>query len=98
MTKTKTKTKITAEEVRRLGNLAKLSMSASEEERLREELSSILNYFHIVDQVSEDVVIDQLSDDASNLRADEVRPSDPEGVLRGVPQRKGRFVKAPRVF
>jgi aspartyl/glutamyl-tRNA(Asn/Gln) amidotransferase C subunit len=98
MTKTKTKTKITAEDIRRLGNLAKLSMSASEEERLREELSSILEYFRVVDQVREDVAIDQLGDDAANLRADEVGPSDPEGVLRGVPQRKGRLVKAPRVF
>jgi aspartyl-tRNA(Asn)/glutamyl-tRNA(Gln) amidotransferase subunit C len=95
---TKSKTKITSEQVRRLGNLAKLNLSAPEEERLRGELSSILDYFEVIDQVRENVAIDQLSEDAANLRPDEVRPSDPEGVLRGVPQRKGRFVKAPRVF
>ncbi|MDA4136762.1 MAG: Asp-tRNA(Asn)/Glu-tRNA(Gln) amidotransferase subunit GatC [Thaumarchaeota archaeon] len=95
---TKSKTKITSEQVRQLGNLAKLNMSASEEERLREELSSVLEYFEVIDQVRDNVAIDQLSEDAANLRPDEVKPSDPEGVLRGVPQRKGRFVKAPRVF
>lgn len=32
------------------------------------------------------------------MRPDEVRPSDPEGVLRGVPKKRGRLVRAPRVF
>jgi aspartyl-tRNA(Asn)/glutamyl-tRNA(Gln) amidotransferase subunit C len=95
---TKSKTKITSEQVRRLGNLAKLNLSAPEEESLPGELSSILEYFEVIDRVRENVAIDQLSEDAASLRPDEVRPSDPEGVLRGVPQRKGRFVKAPRVF
>jgi aspartyl-tRNA(Asn)/glutamyl-tRNA(Gln) amidotransferase subunit C len=95
---TKTKIKISSEQVRQLGNLAKLSIGVAEEERLRQELSSVLDYFDVIDQVKDDVVIDQASEDAANLRPDVVAPSDPEGVLRGVPQKKGRFVKAPRVF
>ena len=95
---TKTKTKISVEQVRQLGNLAKLSMTAAEEETLKSELSSILGYFDAVDQVKDTVAIDRNSIQASVLRSDQVGPSDPEGVLRGVPQKKGRFVKAPRVY
>jgi aspartyl/glutamyl-tRNA(Asn/Gln) amidotransferase C subunit len=95
---TKSKVKITAEQVRQLGNLAKLSMTAAEEESLRAELSSILDYFAIVDAVKDDVAIDQLTLSTEELRKDDVGPSDPEGVFKGVPQKKGRLVKAPRVF
>jgi aspartyl/glutamyl-tRNA(Asn/Gln) amidotransferase C subunit len=95
---TKSKPKITVDDVRRLGALAKISLNSAEEEGLRKELSSILEYFHVVDKVEDGVVVDELKWDAVSLRRDEVGPSDPEGVLKGVPQRKGRFVKAPRVF
>jgi aspartyl/glutamyl-tRNA(Asn/Gln) amidotransferase C subunit len=95
---TKAKTKITAEEVRRLGELSRLAMSPSEEEALREQLSSIIDYFRVVDGVEDSFRIDRTTVEASDLREDEVGPSDPEGVLRGVPQKKGRLVKAPRVF
>ncbi len=46
-----TKSTVTLEEVRRLAGLSKLSMTRQEEERLREELSSILDYFRVVDGV-----------------------------------------------
>lgn len=95
---TKKKTGITPEEVRRLGALSRLNMTASEEEKLREQLSSIIDYFGVVDGVKNTVVIDRTTEEASELRHDDVEPSDPDGVLRGVPQRKGRLVKAPRVF
>jgi len=95
---TKSKPRITVEDVRRLGALAKISTTATEEEGLRRELASILEYFHVVDQVGDGVTIDELKWDAADLRHDEVGPSDPDGVLKGVPQRKGRLVKAPRVF
>jgi aspartyl/glutamyl-tRNA(Asn/Gln) amidotransferase C subunit len=95
---TKTKTSITLEEIRRLGDLAKLSMTAAEEERLRAELSSILDYFKAVEKVGEREEAVAPAEQPSSLRADVAEPSDPEGVMKGVPQRKGRFVKAPRVF
>ncbi len=95
---TKTKTGITPDEIRRLGDLAKISMTPQEERRLREELSSILEYFRTVEKVSNDTVIFAAMEQAENLRPDEVGISDPEGAMKGVPQKKGRLVKAPRVF
>jgi aspartyl/glutamyl-tRNA(Asn/Gln) amidotransferase C subunit len=92
------KTKISAAQVRQLGNLAKISMTESEEKKMKDDLASILEYFDIVDRVKDDVGVDHPEVGPAELRRDEVGPSDPDGVMRGVPQRKGRYVKAPRVF
>ena len=92
------KSTISADEVKRLGQLSRLNLSPSEEEKLREQLSSILEYFRVVDGVKGMAQSGGAGEDASQLRKDEVGPSDPEGVLKAVPQKKGRLVKAPRVF
>jgi aspartyl/glutamyl-tRNA(Asn/Gln) amidotransferase C subunit len=94
----KSKPGITSDQVRQLATLSRLTLSPSEEEEMRKDISSILEYFGAVDSVKEEVPLDKAALDANSLRADEVRPSDPEGVLGGVPQKKGRLVKAPRVF
>ncbi len=95
---TQTKTSITPDEIKRLGDLAKISITPAEEERLRTELSSILDYFKAVDKAGGDATVSVPTQQAGSLRPDEVSPSDPDGVMNGVPQKKGRFVKAPRVF
>jgi aspartyl/glutamyl-tRNA(Asn/Gln) amidotransferase C subunit len=86
------------EDVRRLAGLSRLNLTSVEEEELKAELSSILGYFRAVDSVpgsgppAKDRVV------PADLRSDEVKPSQAEGVLRGVPRKKGRLVRAPRVF
>ncbi len=86
-------------QVERLADLSRLSLGPQEAERLRGELSSILDYFAVLDKVelSKVVVGSQAAEDGG-LRDDLVRPSDPEKILEGVPQRKGRYVRAPRVL
>lgn len=87
-----------ASQVGRLAELSRLSLSSQEAERLRGELSSILEYFAALDKV--DVSEIGRTEDAApaTLREDSVRPSTPDEILQGVPRRKGRYVKAPRVF
>lgn len=85
--------------VERLADLARLSFTPEESERLKGELSSILEYFATLDKVD----LSKLSPPESSgkdqgLRDDVVGPSIPEEILRGVPQKKGRYVRAPRVF
>jgi len=94
----KTRAAVSIEEVRRLASLSKLFLTRVEEERTRDELSSILDYFRVVDEVAGPGARSGIAQEAAGLRADEVKPSDPDGVLRGVPHRKGRLVRAPRVF
>ena len=86
-------------QVERLADLSRLSLSPREAERLRGELSSILEYFAALDKV--DVSAVAKGADASRedgLREVVVRPSMPTEILEGVPQKKGRYVRAPRVF
>jgi aspartyl/glutamyl-tRNA(Asn/Gln) amidotransferase C subunit len=86
-------------QVERLADLSRLSLSPRDAERLRGELSSILEYFAALDKV--DVSGVAKGADAAGeggLREDVVRPSMPAEILEGVPQKKGRYVRAPRVF
>jgi aspartyl/glutamyl-tRNA(Asn/Gln) amidotransferase C subunit len=86
-------------QVERLARLYRLSLDPREAERLKGELSSILEYFAALDKVDVSKVV--LSKDAvldGGLRQDVVRPSTADEILKGVPQRKGRYVRAPRVF
>lgn len=92
------KQRITSEQVRQLAALSRLTLTSSQEEELRSELSSILDYFDAVDSVDNAIEPEVRVVEPAALRADKVGLSDPEGVLKGVPQRKGRLVKAPRVF
>ncbi len=86
-------------QVERLADLSRLSLGPQEAERLRGELSSILGYFATLDKVEISKAIPgrEASHDGG-LRDDVARPSIPEPILEGVPQRKGRYVRAPRVF
>jgi len=85
--------------VGRLADLSRISLSAREGERLREELSSILGYFAELDRVdvSKVSLASPMKGDGG-MRKDVVKPSTPRELLAGVPQKKGRFVRAPRVF
>jgi len=73
-------------------------VTRAEEARLKEELSTILEYFRTVDGTRGSDSPAVPSVEPSELRRDEARPSDGEGVLKGVPRKKGRLVRAPRVF
>lgn len=94
--------KISSQQVRRLGELAKLNIAQEDEEKLREELSAVLGYFDVIDGATGEGSKDddplERPAEPRDLRPDEPRASDPDGVLKGVPQRRGRLVKAPRVF
>lgn len=85
-------------QVERLADLSRLSLEREEAERLRRELSSILDYFNTLDKVDLPESAAAQQSDEDGLRPDEVRPSTPQEILRGVPRKKGRYVRAPRVF
>ena len=87
-------------QVERLADLSRLSLSAKEAERLRRELSSILEYFATLDNVEmpRGTQGGELPPEHGGMRDDVVRPSTPAAILEGVPKRRGRYVRAPRVF
>lgn len=85
-------------EVERMANLSRLSLTSQEEGRLQRELSSILEYFATLDKIDVSKISSEAAEEGGSLRQDVVMPSEPEAILKGVPQKKGRYVKAPRVF
>jgi aspartyl/glutamyl-tRNA(Asn/Gln) amidotransferase C subunit len=89
---------VDARQVERLAELSRLSLGQQEAERLRGELSSILGYFAALDKADTSGTTVSLDSAMGGVREDVVRPSTPEELLQGVPQRKGRYVRAPRVF
>lgn len=85
--------------VERLADLARLTLASGEGERLGEELSSVLDYFATLDKVDLSTSPPaRESPKPGGTREDVAGPSDPDPILEGVPERKGRLVRAPRVF
>ena len=95
-----TKEIVSREEVSRIAILAKLTLTPREKAAYSHELSAILDYFRIIDRVEDDGVPSSFSatEVTNSFRDESVIVTDPEPILSGVPKRKGRYVKAPRVF
>lgn len=93
--------KLSVEEVRHVARLARLSLTAQEEERYARQLSAILGY------AEELAALDTLhiepmahaADIPNLLRADEPRPSlSPEEAVANAPDRAGTSVAVPKII
>ncbi len=91
---------ISKAEVARIAELAHLSLGPREEERYSRELSAIVEYFRIIGraELSNIAPMYHTTELTNVFRGEEVVPTDPAPILDGVPKRKGRLVRAPRVF
>jgi aspartyl-tRNA(Asn)/glutamyl-tRNA(Gln) amidotransferase subunit C len=92
---------LTLDEVRHVARLARLRLNDQELAEMQQQLSEILDYFAMLQEVdvSEVPPTAQVTDVVNVVRPDEVRPSMPvEEVLAGAPQREGDFFKVKPVF
>ena len=96
-------TMITKEEVQHIAKLARIQLSREQVEKFQKELSQVLDYFTILQEV--DVLsVEPLthSIEVKNvLREDEPRKADPEVVqklLGMAPEQKDGFLKVKSVF
>ena len=92
---------LTLDEVRHVARLARLRLNDEELAEMQQQLSEILDYFAMLQEVdvSEVPPTAQVTDVVNVVRPDEVRPSMPvEEVLAGAPQREGDFFKVKPVF
>lgn len=92
---------LTADEVRYIARLARVALSDDEVERLRDELSSILDHFSILD----DIDTQSVPPTAQSLelhtveRDDELRPSLPiDEVLRNAPRTEDGYIRVRAVL
>jgi len=93
--------KLSREEVLHIARLARLGLTETELERLREQLSNILENFEILQQVdTTNVPPTAQSIPLQNVtKKDEVAPSlPPDDVLANAPQRDGEFFRVKAVL
>lgn len=92
---------IDREQVRRVANLARLEITAEEEEQLTAQMSSILEYFEQLSELDTDNVPPTTrAIDVSNVtRPDELQPyPDREAILKEAPDQDGDFFKVPKIL
>jgi len=92
---------LSTDDVRDIARLARIALSDDEVERMRDQLSSILDHFEVLSEIdTEDVPPTAQSFDLTNVeRADE--PGDPidrESALHGAPRREDGYFRVRAVL
>lgn len=92
---------LTAEEVRHIATLARVAVSPEEVERLRVQLSGILEHFQVLNDIDTSNVppTAQTLNLHSVQRPDEVRPSLPRSeALRNAPRTEDGYIRVRAVL
>jgi aspartyl-tRNA(Asn)/glutamyl-tRNA(Gln) amidotransferase subunit C len=92
---------IDREQVHKVATLARLEMTAEEEEQMATQMSSILGYFEQLSELdTTDVPPTTRAIDISNVtRADELQPyTEREAILKEAPDQDGDFFKVPQIL
>lgn len=92
---------IDREQVHKVATLARLEMTAQEEEQMTVQISSILEYFEQLSELdTADVPPTTRAIDVSNVtRPDQLQPfPDREELLREAPEQDGDFFKVPKIL
>ncbi len=92
---------LTREQVQHVARLARLRLTAEEEERMQSQLSNILDYIDMLSEVDvQDVpATAQVTDMFNVMRPDEVRASLPrEDVLANAPDQQGGMFRVKAIF
>ena len=93
--------KLSREEVLHIARLARLGLTEAEIDRMREQLSDILESFEILQQVDTSGVLPTAQSVALQnvVRTDEVAPSlPPHEILANAPRKEGQFFRVRAVL
>lgn len=90
---------ISEKDVEHLAELARLDVSKKDIVTLRAQLNEILVYFRKIDEVDTEGVPPtyHVQDLVNVLRDDKPQPPESEALLGNAPQKKDRFIKAPKM-
>jgi aspartyl-tRNA(Asn)/glutamyl-tRNA(Gln) amidotransferase subunit C len=96
-----TANKISIEQVRHVARLARLELTAAEEQNLQADMSEILGYVEKLNTIDTSTVepTTQVGEPGTPMREDEVtnRPA-PDEMLANAPSRSGSFFKVPKII
>lgn len=94
--------KLTREEVLKLARLAKLALSDDEVEKYQQDLSTIIDYFELLDEADVKGLepTSQVTGLVNVFRPDEVSDPvvSPQELLELTPQRDGDYIKVRRMI
>ncbi len=94
-------TKITDDDVLKLAQLSKLSLSDEQVVKFRDEIEEILNYIEQLQQVDTDGLepTNQVTGLTNVMREDEIEDSvGKDELLKNAPDREGDYIKVRRVL
>lgn len=94
-------TRLTQEEVEHIARLARLELSPEEVERMRQDLTRILDYVATLQRLDTEAVppTAHIQEVTNVFREDQTCPSLPrEEALSGAPDRTEAFFRVPRVI
>lgn len=92
---------LSPEDVQKVATLARLKLSEEELEQIGHQLSGILDYIAVLDEVdvSEVEPMAHVADVSNAFRADETRPSLPrEESLSNAPKTDGKYFLVPQIL
>ncbi|MFL2511066.1 MAG: Asp-tRNA(Asn)/Glu-tRNA(Gln) amidotransferase subunit GatC [Candidatus Neomarinimicrobiota bacterium] len=92
------KNKITEQEVKKIADLSRLSLTKDELEKRTEDMNNILNYMDILNEIDTDDVeeLDNVHDMHASLRADTANSSlSKEDILKNSPSSNGDYIQVP---
>ena len=93
--------KLSREEVARVAVLARLRLTAEEEEQMADQLGEILGYMDKLEILDTENVepFSHATEPANALREDRVtNQPDPDALLANAPDRDGTFFKVPKIL
>ena len=92
---------IDREQVKKVAQLARLDITAAEEEQFTTQLNSILDYFEQLSELdTENVEPTTRAIEVSNItRADKLEPfPDKADLLKSAPERDGDYFRVPKIM
>ena len=92
---------LTLEDVAHVARLARLRLSPAELEKMRDQLSNILDHFQMLQQIDVSTVppTAQVTDLVNVLREDEIRPTLPrEQALANAPEQQDGMFRVRAIF
>jgi|TARA_B100001250_G_C19128711_1_gene498571 aspartyl-tRNA(Asn)/glutamyl-tRNA(Gln) amidotransferase subunit C len=92
------KNKITEQEVKKIADLSRLSLTKDELEKRTEDMNNILNYMDILNEIDTDDVeeLNNVHDMHASLRADTANSSlSKEDILKNSPSSNGDYIQVP---
>lgn len=92
---------LTLDDVAHVARLARLRLSPAELEKMRDQLSNILDHFQMLQQIDVSTVppTAQVTDLVNVLREDEIRPSLPrEQALANAPEQQDGMFRVRAIF